>query len=303
MDCSNFRNRKRGGFTIVELLTIMSIIVILIGLLVPGLNKVRRYATKVKQKTQFHGVQNGLELFNAEHNGYPESYDNNLRDSSAVPYCGAMKLAEAMVGKDLLGYNPKSDFTGGDTIYYDQTGNDNVGTDEQLNKDGRTQYIELEGGNANYMSALYGNESGDVANPEYEVVLCDVYSHPAAEGQKGMPVLYYKADTSGSTHPNPRDPSIAYDASTNIYNYYDNDLIADIKPFHTSSSSPYGDDTVVDLSDPTNRAERFYKETWNEKVDIEAGRPYRSDSFILQSAGYDGIYFTGDDVYNIFKGD
>ena len=53
----------KAAFTIVELLTVMSIIVILIGLLVPALNNVKRYAFTVKQNAQFHSVNVALELF------------------------------------------------------------------------------------------------------------------------------------------------------------------------------------------------------------------------------------------------
>ena len=47
--------------------------------------------------------------------------------------------------------------------------------------------------------------------------------------------------------------------------------------------------------------EEFYKATKNEKITILSGRPYRSDSYILLSAGYDGEYGTDDDIYNFKK--
>ncbi|MHC4570422.1 MAG: hypothetical protein ACYTE3_32315, partial [Planctomycetota bacterium] len=42
---------------------------------------------------------------------------------------------------------------------------------------------------------------------------------------------------------------------------------------------------------------RFYMNTRNEKV-LTAFRPYRADSYILISAGWDGEYGTPDDVCN-----
>jgi type II secretory pathway pseudopilin PulG len=302
----NHTKQSRRGFTIIELLTIMSIIVILIGLLVPGLNKVRRYARKVKQKSQFHGIKNGIELFNAEQDGYPESYDNNVKDSSDPSYCGAMKLAEAMVGKDMIGYNPKSNFVGEETEYY--LPNDTTGeNDDTQNIDGRIQYLELEGINANYMGDLYGSASDCAPYDPCEVVLCDVYGHQAANGERtGMPILYYKANTSGTAHPNPTDGTLSPGSSSsegylyegNIYDYSDNYDLAAVSPYHSNIPT-----TPVNLTNEQNCAEEFYKATWNKKVNIPGGRPYRSDSFILQSAGFDGIYFTGDDVYNFNTGE
>jgi hypothetical protein len=44
----------------------------------------------------------------------------------------------------------------------------------------------------------------------------------------------------------------------------------------------------------------FYKETWNQNVQVPGNRPYRADSYILMSAGFDGLYGTKDDVFNSF---
>ena len=93
--------RKRKAFTIVELLTVMSIIIILIGLLVPALNQVKRYAKEVKQHAQFHSIDVAMELFETEHDGYPSSGQYGS-ETPLQEYCGAMKLAEAMVGQDLI---------------------------------------------------------------------------------------------------------------------------------------------------------------------------------------------------------
>ena len=101
------KTNREAAFTIVELLTVMSIIVILIGLLVPALNKVKQYAYEVKQKAQFHSIDAALELFNSEFDGYP---DSGALDPDAMQYCGAMKLCEAIISRDLMGFHPDSIF-------------------------------------------------------------------------------------------------------------------------------------------------------------------------------------------------
>lgn len=83
------QSNSKAAFTIVELLTVMSIIVILIGLLVPALNKVRQFAYEVKQKAQFHSIDTAMELFNSEFDGYP---DSDALDPDGQSFCGVKAL-------------------------------------------------------------------------------------------------------------------------------------------------------------------------------------------------------------------
>ena len=67
---------KGPAFTIVELLTVMAVIAMLIGLLVPALNLVRRHAKDTQQRAQFNAINAGLEIFKNDYSDYPESDAN-----------------------------------------------------------------------------------------------------------------------------------------------------------------------------------------------------------------------------------
>ncbi len=248
---------KKAAFTIVELLTVMSIIILLIGLLVPGLNQIRRYAKGVRQKAQFHSIGIALDLFNAEWDGYPPS--EAFGPAGTYRYCGAMKLAEAMVGKDSCGFNTDSDFAAG------------LGTPPLYGPgaplSGRKQYLKLEGANVEKIGDLFPSQ---VTFDLGEVVLCDVYAHRTYTGERvGMPILYYRANTSNTLHlPPPAPPG------ENIYNYRDNEELIALQTY---------DEEDHWLNPPT-----FYEEIRNKKISIP--RPYRADSYILISAGFDGKY-------------
>ncbi len=79
----------------------------------------------------------------------------------------------------------------------------------------------------------------------------------------------------------PNDPN----NPANIYNYRDNFAILRL-------GVPGAPNAVHPLADP----KRFYLNTQNEN--ITQSRPYREDSYILISAGKDGLYGTVDDVCN-----
>jgi type II secretory pathway pseudopilin PulG len=306
---------KKPAFTIVEILTVMSITVILITLLVPSLNMARRYAKTVRQRAQFHSIGMALDAFAADWDGYPPS--------EADPnYCGAMKLTEAMVGQDLLGFHPSSRFRGDGT---DGSGNNlyPAPPDPENLKSRKGPYLPLENANAYKLKYLYtansanyvGNFNGD------RFVLCDVYGRvtlkpsgtpdvQTVSGKAGMPILYYKANVQGTTHPvntstfsngvgiPTTDPDLAY-----FYNHLNNEALVELgMPWDTTGAAhPMAAEGLTDLRGNPTTPYNFYNRIWDAKVtSVPAGpfRPYRSDSYILLSAGFDGEYGTADDIFN-----
>lgn len=300
MKTTTKKTRKETAFTIIELLTVMSIIVILLGLLVPAMNKAKIYAKTVNQKNQFHSIDVALELFKIEYEDYPPS---DQFDDAATAYCGAMKLAEALVGQDLLGFHPDSafraDLTDGaptPNLLYDFDPLDPADDPLPANiKSRKGPYLQVDRANAYRLQNLWG-PGGTAPFNRYRFVLCDEYARAANKGTEGpsrigMPVLYYKADISGYGH----DFALpSFD--DNIYDYKDNiDLITLGLPWDTTKLH-WLDPLSADSGVSGDRW--FYEITRNPNIRIQTGRPYRPDSYILISAGYDGEYGTEDDIYN-----
>ncbi|MHC4754141.1 MAG: type II secretion system protein, partial [Planctomycetota bacterium] len=290
---------KRRAYTIIELLTVMSIIVILISLLVPAMQQVRQFAQKVEQNAQFHSIGVALELFEAETERVPDSDEYDSPDPATRKlYCGAEKLAEAMMGQDLLGFHPDSIFrrdgTNGLTgnalvdLYPPNPLNAVQAIDYKENLKARTgPFLPLENANVYPMTEIYptgilttaGFIDAD-AIPDANNVLCDVYKRVQnlRTGRKiGMPILYYRADTSKNSH-NVIDP----DDPDNIYNYLDNNALVklgipwDLTKMHTLAERDSGDTRLT----PTKKepgAEYFYENIRNKKIS-SSNRPYRADT-------------------------
>ena len=275
--------RKRTGFTIVELLAAIGIIALMVGLLIPALSMVRNTAKETKQKAQFVTIELALTAFKNDYGDYPRS-DWPLPPAPGSDYCGAQKLAEALVGWDLLGFHPKSDFRSngrnddGEFIY---DANNPIFFDQR-----RGPYLEL----ATFDAFRLGNIS--ILNPGLffdtmplapnTFVLCDVFGEKKitlSNGKTvraGAPILYYRANTSGKT-------------IREIYNVQDNDAIVLIKE--------RADGRIHPLANTLNNYQYFYEYITDPKISARPW-PYRPDSYILISAGADGLYGTGDDIRN-----
>ena len=294
-----------SGFTVVEMLTTVAIIAILIGLLIPALNMVKEAALNVKQKAQFNAIGFALEAFRAEtaFGDYPPS-NENMPPTFTDFYCGAQKLAEAIVGQDGFGVHPDTQWRGdgqmdtngdgsGDVpLYYksDGSGISNLTPEEiDVNLQSRKgPYLDLEMANAVKLTDLYSSPFND------NFVLADMYGmvkHRRTQKRTGMPILYYRADTTKTRH-DPADYLPLGPTSENIYNVADNFncIVNPAPPFNSSLEHPLA-------SDAPNSFEIFYMRTWNKNFTAPP-RPYNADTFILQSAGPDGLYGTADDVFN-----
>jgi hypothetical protein len=110
----------------------------------------------------------------------------------------------------------------------------------------------------------------------------------------GMPILYYRANTSNFKH-DPADYSAQPDK--NIYDYRDNQKIIDLTVLWERTVLNPMRSNNPELDGPS----LFYKETLNPNFATPPMRPYRADSYILLSAGPDGQYGTPDDVFNFNK--
>lgn len=288
------QSNKKAAFTIVELLVVMSIIMILMGILLPAFNAAKRYARKVKQTAQFKSIDAGLELYLGEFEGYPRSV---RLDENSQEYCGAMRLAEAMMGQDLLGFHPGSHFNCDDALPVDPVWPDGYYPDpfdpendlahlENL-RARKGPYLTVKTANAYRLSELYTNAAALLCNEE-RYVLCDVYTRVTnrATGRKvGMPILYYEANVSNILHD-------VTQPGESIYDYRDNHTLVQLG----ATWDPAVVHPLWQLL-PGVVGEVFYEITRDERI-TATPRPYMSDSYILISAGYDGLYGTDDDVFN-----
>jgi len=289
--------QRQSGFTIIEMLTVVVIIAILVGLLVPTVNTVRNMARTAKQKAQFASIDMAITAFKTDYGDYPPTFlphDNTMPAWNGSPYTTSQMLAEAILGQDLMGFHPDSDWTdamveSGGAYNFDGLSENEI----QQNLDRRSgPYLDTSQANAFRIGDLFVENWGNL-NPD-TFVLCDVFGvRRLFIGDKtvkaGTPILYFKANAISKKMD-------SVEPTNSIYNIYQNANLISLGPVKPDGSES---DILHPLLD--NWGTLFYSAGGYKVIDPKiTGRPWphRPDSYILISAGPDGLFGNSDDITN-----
>jgi len=307
-----------SGFTLIELLTVVAIISMLIMIFSVGTRKVTIIGKGLQQKSVFHAMKVGLELFSGDFQDYPDSAVRH-DGSGNQQVTGAQHLVEALLGRDEQGFEPRTGWYPPDDTHYrpDAPITSLYSSMPESLARRKGPYFELKYGSINTLFELWDGVKG--GSPVYDSgsapsemryrspVITDVFNrNDTPIGRVGMPILYFKADPSKvfRIDPTTRQPvtiPTPADYRQWTYNFDDNRAILELPWLRDTTVTPGLNRHYQDPDDPgKTHAQVFYEQITQPGSDPSRGffRPHNQSTFILISAGWDGVFGTKDDIVN-----
>jgi hypothetical protein len=227
----------------------------------PGLRAIMR-----EQRQQFDQVRTELD---APHIARGERPPSGALDDRGNPYCGALKLAEALVGQDRLGFHRDSvfradgmDANGLTYLYPPKPDPKNLGMRVRTLRDWHANIRKLRD--------IFGDQATHPFSPD-ALVVCDLYPHH-------MPILYYRA-TSALMASDVNDLRRLFDPNDNIA------LLGLGVPWDAATKHPM-----------FVKPGMLHEILWENALRREVRERIDTNSTAFLSAGLDGLYGTEDDV-------
>lgn len=307
----------RAGFTLVELMVVIVIIGVLIAILVPAVGAVRRIAKEASTKAVIQALETGLQTFKTDGKvggAFPPSgsdrSDGKVKSpytNAMVPITGAGLLVWALSGADQLG-TPGFKPTGGRTYWAESTGSAYNGANVSASD---LYALDSTGAPAHPRSGPYiesgkvklSANAGAVGSGEF-VIDAETKArgteyrrnYPMYLDAFGYPVLYWRADPAGRVAADNEFGQTGN--SRGVYHWLDNAALLDDQADDDLVLSGAGSDHKLDWA-PVDTVEfgKFPRYIRNESVQAKVW-PHRADSYLLVSAGADGLYGTADDIAN-----
>ncbi|HET6248089.1 MAG TPA: prepilin-type N-terminal cleavage/methylation domain-containing protein [Tepidisphaeraceae bacterium] len=306
---NGIRSRSsRGGFTLIELLVVIGIIVILVGILLPVVSTMRKRAENTDSTAEITRIAVACNNYYNDYHAYPgpvpESliYGNNgqLSQTAALTGASIISSSENLVLGLEGGIVPPTSATA-TTYTYNVTlvtkgpQSLNYMQPQQVSPYYDTSSPELANNGAGVLTSWTTTQGGTYATPALTIPeMMDHFSNP-------HPIIYLRAVVGGTS---------ICDQARNSSSPGSQYFTAELNPYWrvytstvtlTSPTLPTATTTATSgtFSTPDASNNKVYQSSYYffQNATINDGiTPRSKDSFILISAGYDGIYGTTDDI-------
>lgn len=288
---------RRHGFTLVELLVVIGIIVILIGILVPVISRVQIAAQGSETRQRIANLVSALQAYYNDFSAYPGPYSN------AQLLAGVTLTEGAVSGRVTMAENMVLGLLGGLQRGSPPTYDRNLvglGAISLAPLDARKSnpYLEVRFGSALLSKGKFVDVAGVAANDSPVPEFLDSFDN-------NLPILYLRASTGlpGVITANGQDTTIGqparYQYDTTQYNGYTGTNIGLTSGSHgLNNLGTWSDSFVTKPPTTPNSALPYFRAPGVPGTSNATGTARQRDGFILISAGPDRIYGTYDDVTN-----